>query len=143
MKTCYSKSLYLCFIMSLLTVSLSAQQKSRSKAATPTPEEPVPCSSAIEYLDFAMIGTRKLEGAYLIIIARLGRGETSSRLNKRRLSIVDEYIKRNNSDLKYVLAEGSRVNGLGRLELYVGGQLSYVMPLVKNAKGYCFPGEGN
>jgi hypothetical protein len=126
-----------------LTVSLSAQQKSGGKAAPSSPQEVMPCSSAIEYLDFAMIGTRKLEGAYLIIIARLGAGETSSRLNKRRLFIVDEYIKRNNSDLKYVLAEGSRVNGLGRIELYVGGQLSYAMPLVKNARGYCFPGEGN
>lgn len=106
-------------------------------------EWPVECEGAAARLDFAVIDTKKLEGAYLIIIARLGTGETSSRLNLVRLAVAEEYVLRRGSDLKYVLAQGTRVKGLGRLELYVGGKLKEILPLEKNAKGYCLPGREN
>lgn len=99
---------------------------------------PIECDAAAGRLDDAVIETRKMEGAYLIIIARLGTGEPSS-LNQIRLANVQEYVLRRGSDLKYVLAEGRRVKGLGRMELYVGGRLSRLMPFEKNAKGYCIP----
>lgn len=99
---------------------------------------PVECDAAAGRLDDAVIETRRIEGAYLIIIARLGAGEPS-RLNQIRLANVEEYVLRRGSDLKYVLAQGTRVKGLGRIELYIGGRLARVMPLQKNAKGYCLP----
>ena len=102
---------------------------------------PMECEGAATRLDFAVVNTRKLEGAYLILIARLGTGEFSRSLNQARLSTVEEYVLRRGSDLKYVLAQGSRVKGLGRLEVYVGGKLAEIMPLRKNAKGYCIPGR--
>lgn len=98
------------------------------------------CDAAAGHLDDAVIETRKMEGAYLILIARLGTSEPSS-LNQIRLANVQEYVLRRGADLKYVLAEGRRVKGLGRIELYVGGRLSRLMPFEKNAKGYCIPGR--
>jgi hypothetical protein len=139
MKNLYTKFFCSCFIILWLATSLPAQQKSKSNAAIPSPQEPIDCDSAASYLDFAVIATRELEGAYLILIARLGTGETSRRLNQHRLSVVEEYVLRRGSDLKYVLAEGGRVKGLGQIELYVGGRLSRIMPFKKNASGYCFP----
>ncbi len=122
--------------MVLLAVSLSAQQKSKSNTAMPNSQEPMDWDSSASYLDFAVIATREVEGAYLIIIARLGGGETSRRLNQYRLALVEEYVLRRGHDLKYVLAEGSKVKGLGQIQLYVGGQLSRIMHFKKNATGF-------
>jgi hypothetical protein len=102
---------------------------------------PVPCDTAASYLDFAVIDARKHEGTYLIIIARPGTGENLKNLSQRRLSVVEEYVLRRGKDLKYVLAEGRQVKGLGRIELYVGGELARVLPFEKNASGYCLPGR--
>jgi hypothetical protein len=111
--------------------------KSNENIDTASPQGPVGCDSASGYLDFAVMDTLKLEGAYLIIVARLGTGEKSRRLKQHRLAMIEEYIKRRGDlNLKYVLAEGGRVRGLGRVELYVGGRLFRSMPLKKN-KGYC------
>jgi hypothetical protein len=102
---------------------------------------PVPCDTAASYLDHAVIDTRKLEGTHLIIIGRLGRGEKSGRLDRIRLSNVEEYVRRRGSGLKFVLAQGSKVEGLGRMEVYLAGRLLYIMPFETNAKGFCLPGR--
>jgi len=117
------------------------EQKGQPQTPKSLDQWPMECEGAATRLDFAVVNTRKLEGAYLILIARLGTGEFSRSLNQARLSSVEEYVLRRGSDLKYVLAQGSRVKGLGRLEIYVGGQLADIMPLRKNAKGYCIPGR--
>jgi len=117
------------------------EQKGQPQTPKSLDQWPMECEGAATRLDFAVVNTRKLEGAYLILIARLGTGELSSSLNQARLSGVEEYVRRTGSDLKYVLAQGSRVKGLGRLEIYVGGKLAEIMPLRKNAKGYCIPGR--
>jgi hypothetical protein len=117
------------------------EQKSQRQTPKSLDQWPMECEGAATRLDFAVVNTRKIEGAYLILIARLGTGETSRSLNQARLSGAEEYVLRRGSDLKYVLAQGSRVKGLGRLEIYVGGQLAEIMPLRKNAKGYCIPGR--
>jgi hypothetical protein len=118
-----------------------AGRKSAEDGPIRSPQEPVGCDAATGYLDFAVIDTLELEGAHLIIIARLGTGETSRRLNQHRLRVVEEYVRRRGSGLKYVLAEGRKVEGLGRVELYVGGRLLHILPLRKNAKGFCLPGQ--
>jgi hypothetical protein len=102
---------------------------------------PMECEGAATRLDFAVINTRKLEGTYLILVARLGSGEVSRSLNQTRLKSVEQYVLRSGADLKYVLAQGSRLKGLGRVEVYVGGQLVEIMPLRKNAKGFCAAGR--
>ena len=117
------------------------EQKGEPQIPKSLDQWPMECEGAATRLDFAVVNTRKLEGAYLILIARLGTGEFSKSLNQARLLGVKEYVLRTGSDLKYVLAQGSRVKGLGRLEIYVGGQLADIMPLKKNAKGYCIAGQ--
>jgi hypothetical protein len=142
MKNFHAQIFRSCLLIGLLALTLFAQQKSKSESAvSSSQEEPTECDAATGRLDHAVIDTREMEGSYLIIITRLGKGETSSRLNKQRLSVVEEYVLRRGANLKYVLAEGRRVKGLGRVELYVGGRLLYIMPIKKNAPGWCLPGR--
>jgi hypothetical protein len=118
----------------------ATEQKGEQQTVKSLDQWPMECEGAATRLDFAVINTRKLEGAYLILIARLGSGEFSRSLNQTRLASVEQYVLRSGSDLKYVLAQGNRVKGLGRLEIYVGGKLVETMPFRKNAKGYCVRG---
>jgi hypothetical protein len=118
------------------------QQKDEQQPLKSLDQWPMECEGAAARLDFAVINTQKFEGAYLILIARLGSGEVSRSLNQTRLASAEQYVLRRGSDLKYVLAQGTRVKGLGRLEIYVGGKLAEIMPLRKNAKGYCIGRDG-
>src|SRR5829696_6002529 len=61
----------------------------------------------------------------IIIIGRLGHGESSRELIRRRLQNLQEfmYFTRNVSKERTVLAEGERTNGLGLVEVYVKGEL--------------------
>jgi hypothetical protein len=112
----------------------------RRQLQVPLDQRPMECEGAATRLDFAVIETEKLQDAYLIIVARLGKGERPY-LSDIRLSAVREYILRSGPDLKYVMAKGSKVKGLGRIELYVGGRLTQVMPIRHNAKGFWTPAD--
>lgn len=112
-------------------------QKAKKQTIRSLDQVPIECEGAEALLDFAIIETKKLEGAYLIIISRLGTGEVSTRLNLTRLAIAEEYVLRRGSDLKYVLAQGSRVRGLGRLEVYVSGRLKDILPFKRNVGSPC------
>ncbi len=115
-----------------------SQQVHRGNApATSLLQVPVECDTALAYLDEALVEMLQLKDTHLIVVARLGTGEVSSRLNTNRLNMIEAYFKRKLPDLKYVMAEGNEVKGLGRVELYVGGRLLHIMPIKKNAKGYC------
>ena len=81
----------------------------------------------------------------LIIIARLGNGEINRSLNHRRLHNVRAYLtefgwKRNPQTI--ILAEGERVNGYGRIEIYIKGILFDVLVIQTNGDllvGSCEP----
>jgi len=69
----------------------------------------------------------------IFIIARLGNGEWSRDLNRRRLSNVRTYFMTNwkIDPARFTFAAGSRVEGEGRVEFYIGSTLwliSYVKP---------------
>jgi hypothetical protein len=113
----------------------------RRELQVPLDQQPMECEGAATRLDFAVIDTKKLQDAYLIIVARLGTGKRPY-LSDIRLSVVREYILRMGPDLKYVMAKGSRVKGLGRIELYVGCRLTEVMPFGHNAKNFCTSADG-
>lgn len=98
-----------------------------------SPKEPVSCEIAGVYMDDAAARTKNIEDSYLIVIARLGDREQSRQLNRRRLDEVKRYMKRHPS-AKLVTAEGQRVQGYGRLELYVSGKLLYTLPIRRNAE---------
>ncbi|MFN2456516.1 MAG: hypothetical protein ABR577_20180, partial [Pyrinomonadaceae bacterium] len=62
----------------------------------------------------------------LFIVARLGKGESSRDLNRRRLYNVRTYFKENwpNVEAKrFVFAEGDRIEGEGHVEFYIGSHL--------------------
>jgi hypothetical protein len=82
----------------------------------------------------------------IIVIARLGKEETRSELNRRRLHNVRTYWIEFHSDKRpfesVILAEGERVNDHGRIEIYVGGRLTTVLKVKKNFDlilGNCYP----
>jgi hypothetical protein len=75
-------------------------------------------------LDMANLSAQQ-SGSNIILIARLGEGERSRELNRRRLFNATMYlsmIKRSN--IEVIQAEGEPVKeGLGRIEIYVNGRL--------------------
>ena len=74
----------------------------------------------------------------LFIIARLGKGESSRDLNRRRLYNVRTYFKENGvlDAKRFVFAEGDRVDGVGRVEFYIGCHLMQIS-LVKRSRDIC------
>jgi hypothetical protein len=75
------------------------------------------------------------EAGLVIVIARLGEGERGRELNRRRLhnarTLLEDYGERAPDTI--ITAEGERVAGHGRLELYVAGKLFEVIALRRNA----------
>ncbi|MCA1604445.1 MAG: hypothetical protein LC775_02960 [Acidobacteria bacterium] len=69
----------------------------------------------------------------VIVIARLGNGETSRAHNRRRLLIAKNYLSKYGLPAqKVITAEGQRVSGYGRVELYVAGKLRVVLLANRN-----------
>ncbi len=136
------------------SVFLKAQQKSadvtcralgpEDTARTPpevralpycSPSEPVGCEVARVYLDSAVTIAREAGETSLIVIARLGDGEKSARLNWRRLKQVKNQLGR--FDVEAVAASGERVKGRGRVDVYVSGKLLYALPYARNSDITC------
>ena len=71
---------------------------------------------------------------FLVLVARLGKGETNRRFNQRRLHNIRERIISASgiNPKKFVFAEGEKVSGLGRVEVYAGGKLIEVFPVPRN-----------
>ncbi len=78
------------------------------------------------------------QGSVIIAIARLGTGELSPGLNRRRLHNLRAYLTsyQSLSPAKVVSAEGLHVSGYGRVEIYVGGKLAEVL-LIKRGGDLC------
>lgn len=96
-----------------------------------------------------LTGAHRMAGdaGLVIMIARLGNGERRRELNRRRLhnarTFLTEFGHRNPQTI--VTAEGDRVDGYGRVELYAGGKLFDVLMTNPNndlAVGACsFEGD--
>lgn len=73
------------------------------------------------------------ESDFLVLVSRLGKGESNRKLNQRRLHNVRERLKARSIDAqKITVAEGEKVGGLGRVEVYAGGKLIEVFPVHRN-----------
>jgi hypothetical protein len=60
----------------------------------------------------------------VIAIARLGTGEVSKGLSRRRLENVRVYLRDQGlSEERLIVAEGEKLKGYGRVEMYVAGKL--------------------
>ena len=114
------------------------QESEKSKVAV---AEPTNCETNALYLDLAVGNILKASpNVTLIAIARLGIGETSRQFNRRRLFNVNFYLtKERRLDPKRILiTEGEKINGYGRVDLYVGGVLVNSL-IAKRGKDVCVP----
>jgi hypothetical protein len=66
----------------------------------------------------------------IVLVARLGDREVSRRLNRQRLFNVWSYLHHAGGfpANRLVKAEGDRVRGFGRMELYAKGRLMLILP---------------
>ncbi len=123
------------FILVIVTIflfapALIAQDRSKEivEQGWGVPDEPFNCEMNSLYLDILgnVLPEKTQNGNVLIIVARLGKGETSRSFNRRRLHNALQYqIERIKiAPEKVILTEGERVaNGFGRLEFYLGGKM--------------------
>jgi len=90
------------------------------------------CETTKSYMDNAVIEAG--EDKSIIIIARLGSGEGSSKVVRRRLYTLNGYLveTRGVSKERVITAEGERVRGLGQVEVYVGGKLFIIFKMKRN-----------
>lgn len=90
------------------------------------------CESNKAYFDYIDINTP--ENELIIIIARLGNGETSRMYNRRRLHNIRTYLNRIREipNQRIITAEGEQVRGRGRIEVYSGGRLMIVFTVGRN-----------
>jgi len=72
----------------------------------------------------------------VFVIARLGKGEYTSRLNQRRLHNARTYLENRLKSESIIVAEGERVNGEGRVEFYVGSELM-IVSMVRRGADLC------
>lgn len=70
----------------------------------------------------------------VIVIAHLGQGETSEKLNNRRLYNVSHYLKSRLGfePSRIVTAQGEKLSGYARVKIYVGGKLQETLIAERN-----------
>lgn len=141
------KILRFALVVSLLLMgfaAVDAQHRANSGMAQPSQTEATPsnCEENISILGAATQAVDK--DSLLIVIARLGDGEQNRELNRRRLynvrTYLSEYVHARAPET-IITAEGARVNGYGRIELYVGGKLFHVLTIPRNGDlivGSCY-----
>jgi hypothetical protein len=128
-------------LIAVLAGSVLGQNRADSSIPFAFSTEPTNCETNGVRLDsYAkyFVKAVRSDGGVIIAIARLGTGERSSDLNRSRLYIVRatliEDLKLREQDI--VTAQGTPVNGYGRVEIYMRGKLMDVL-LVKRGKALC------
>lgn len=140
------KVLHFALAVSLLNgfTTVVAQRQVDSGTAQPSHIESTPsnCEENISILGAATQAVTKDD--LLIVLARLGDGERNKELNQRRLhnvrTYLSEYVNARAPET-IIIAEGERVRGHGRIELYVGGKLFHVLRIPRNGDllvGSCY-----
>lgn len=83
---------------------------------------------------FDYVDTKTRGDAFVIIIARPGSGDRVREMNRRRLHNIREYLTyiREVPPRKIIVAEGERVKGRGRVEVYAGGRMVAVFNVGPN-----------
>lgn len=128
-----------------LTAAMPPEVQSDLAQGPRTEASPTNCETHIAILDIADQDAGR--GGLIIMIARLGDGERSRELNQHRLHSARAYLteyRAVRSPDTIVIAEGERVTGYGRIELYIGGKLHTLFAIRRNADlsvGSCEPQE--
>jgi len=100
------------------------------------------CESNIARLD--RIHSEAGDDGLVIAIARLGDGEQSRHLNRRRLHNVRLYLERvrGRTPKTLITAESDRARGRGRVEIYRGGKLVDVLGVARGEDLYAGSCDG-
>ena len=123
----------LALMVMLLTSGSIAAAQEKSVGRKPIIERAEYCESLKAYLDYVAVSAG--QDKRIFIITRLGQGESSRRLNRRRLANLYRYFnyQREIAAERIVRAQGERGEGLGRAEIYVDGELILIVT-VKRGK---------
>lgn len=118
----------LLFVMLWMPLTAGTVTQSQSNESL-TLQPPDNCEGNSRRLDFIRNESQTMgEGKVTIAIARLGKGEQSQEINRRRLYTIRAYLTAMElPSRRLVTAEGERVSGNGRVEVYVGGKLVDVL----------------
>lgn len=123
-----------CFFVCSISVRLQAQNKisENPKAVMPTT-----CEYIKNALDYSLIEAVKTEDSTIKFIFYSGRGENSKALNQSRMSFIKKYLDFRNPDFnQIVFAQGEKKTNLGKIEIYVRGELEWEIFLEKNKSGW-------
>jgi hypothetical protein len=132
----------------LLSCSSAAAQSSLESVQLSDYANSKPMGCADRQAGIDVISQNTPADELIIVIARLGTGETRPNLNWRRLHNVrvfwTEFLEKSGRRKPETirLAEGENVKGFGHLEFYVGGKLVGVVKVARNADlslGSCYP----
>lgn len=146
-RSAFSVALFLTLGLTPAISIMRAQERTEQNAARYSQTDPRPtnCENHIAVLEAANQDAGK--DGLIILIARLGSGDNKQELNQHRLhsarAYLTEYLHARSPNT-IVIAEGERVEGYGRIEIYVGGKLYYVLAIKANADlsvGSCEPAE--
>lgn len=128
----------------ILAVTILLGLGSNNVLAQKNPDEPAiikgdsnSCELNAAYLDM-LANMARSSNERIFVIARLGRGEQSSLISRRRLqSVREQFVRvRALSAQRIILAEGDYINDDGRIEYYFGSKLIFVSLAGRN-EGLC------
>ena len=132
------KILFAAAILLLLTFTAAAQKQTLEpiEGGIGVSDKPLNCEMTFQLMEDVrnLIKAEADEKSVLILIARLGNGEKSRTINRRRLYNVREGLKITlRIEKPIVIAEGERINGFGRVEVYLGGKFIGALVARKNS----------
>ena len=116
--------------MSSINGALGQQSANVGEVETTAPTEEGYRRNGINIANLSALLNTTNQRAF--VIAHLGSSEKSRELNRRRLACIQSMLV-NSSPEKFTLAEGERVKGLGRIEIYLGTELMSVALIARNA----------
>lgn len=133
------------FLLASLFLCLTSAARLTTAQDVQGNPKPTNCENHIAVLEAANHDAGK--DGLIILIGRLGSGDNKLDLNRHRLHSARAYLTdylNVRSPNTVIIAEGERVHGYGRIDIYVGGKLYYVFAIKANADfavGSCEPAE--
>lgn len=98
--------------------------------------EPTTCEYLKNALDYALIEKNKSESQFLILIFRPGSSESSNTFSMARPKVITDYLKSRDKRLKrLVVAQAPSESALGKLEIFVAGELKSEIYFRRNKDG--------
>lgn len=133
------KQVFLGYVILFFTLTCLGQKKTEqsfNERYWGIPKTPLNCEMNDAYLSQVkeIIREQHLSRKFLILIARLGIGESRRSLNERRLHNVSFKLSNDYaiSKEKIILTQGTPIKGLGRVEIYLNGEMVGALLVSKN-----------